>query len=117
MLRDMDRSLVVSGAGHAALILFILFGDFLFAPQPSEVLPPAGLDVDVISSEAFGTQGDPDSLSRSDPAPAEETPATAAPDSSPPPPARPEPEPAPEPEPETVAEHPPAPQPTPEPQP
>ena len=84
MLRDMDRSLVVSGAGHAALILFILFGDVLFSPEPSEVLPPPGLDVEVISSDAFGEAGDPNSLSRSDPAPAEETPATAAPDSSPP---------------------------------
>ena len=44
MFRDMDRSFVVSGAGHFVLILWILFGDFLFSPPaPPEMAAEASM--------------------------------------------------------------------------
>ena len=51
MFRDMDRSFVVSGAGHFVLIVWILFGDFLFSPPaPPEM---AVTEVSMVSEAEF----------------------------------------------------------------
>lgn len=44
----MERSQVISGAGHAVVVLWIAVGDWLFAP--SELPPPASVQVSMVTS-------------------------------------------------------------------
>ncbi|MFD1809676.1 hypothetical protein ACFSHQ_21235 [Gemmobacter lanyuensis] len=82
MLRDMDRSFVLSGAGHLVLILWVLFGDFLFSPPEPEEMTVTS--VSMISSAEFdammsGAAAPSETQATEDPA------AEALPDTPPPP--------------------------------
>lgn len=111
----MKLGFYISGFGHAALILWILFGG-LFERAPKEPEMTVA-EVSVISSEEFAALSSPkEGAPEPEPVPEPEpAPETAAPQVTPTPPARPEPEPEPQPEPEPEPE--PQPEPTPEPQP
>lgn len=119
----MDRGLIISGAGHLGLILWVLLGDWLFTPSDAPVIQSA--NVSVISSAEFDAmQSDapaapleaPDQPAPPDPAEvAPETPAEAPAEA----PAEPAPEtPAPEAQPDVPPEAPvsdvPQPEPAPE---
>lgn len=96
----MQKGTLISGAGHAALILWVVLGDWLFAPQDA---PPVQVaEVSLISTAAF------DAMVAAAPSTPEPLPAA-------------EPAPEPSPQPETVVEPPPVqpdvPTPQPEPQP
>ncbi len=106
----MNTGSIISGAGHAALILWVILGDWLFSPQD---LPEVSVaDVSIISEQDFAAmQASAQNQPVVEPAP--EPPATTPEVDAPEPIAAPEPEPTPEP----LPEPPPAvlPEPTPEP--
>jgi hypothetical protein len=45
----MERSQVISGVGHAAVVLWVVLGDWLFAP--TELPPPAAVQVSMVTSD------------------------------------------------------------------
>ncbi len=96
---------LVSGLGHAGLILWVLLGDWLFAPDPAEEVIVT--QVSMMTSEEF----DALQSAASTPTPSEEP--ASRPQPRPEPVVEPEPEPIPEPEPEPE----PLPEPEPEPEP
>jgi outer membrane biosynthesis protein TonB len=103
----MQTGTIFSGIGHAGLILWVVVGDWLFAPDP----PPEVITTQV----SLLTTAEFEALqAASTPVPAEE-PAPVRPEPRPEP--EPEPEPAPQPKPEPVPEPVPEPPPEPEPEP
>lgn len=101
----MQTGTIFSGIGHAGLILWVLVGDWLFAPDPVEEI--IATQVSIMTSAEF------DALqAAATPTPSEE-PAPVRPQPRP----EPEPEPVPEPVPEPEPEPEPAPEPEPEPEP
>lgn len=117
----MSTGTITSGAGHAALILWVVLGDWLFAPEPAPEIAVA--QVSLVSSAQFdalvsSAPARPDPLPEPPEPPVAEAaaPAPVAPEA---PPARPEPVALPEPVPELPPEVPvsPDPQPVPAPEP
>ncbi len=117
----MNKGVIISGIGHAGLILWVVLGDFLFQPQDAPEV--AVTEVSLLTSAEFDAMlaaapSAPPSTEQTD-APAEpaiEVPEPVEPEPVEPEPA-PEPEPVPEPAPEPVPQPEPAPQPEPEPTP
>jgi hypothetical protein len=105
----MQTGTIYSGIGHAGVILWVLVGDWLFAPKPADEVIVT--QVSMMTSAEFAAL-----QAASTPSPQEE-PAPVRPQARPEvqPAPEPEPEPAPLPEPEPVAE--PEPEPLPEPEP
>ncbi|MEH7828332.1 cell envelope biogenesis protein TolA [Gemmobacter denitrificans] len=87
MLRDMDKSFVVSGVGHTVVILWVLFGDVLFRPPPPA--EPEAMSVSTISSADFDAMME--AAGGSAAPPETETPEEVAPTQSLRPPTRPTP--------------------------
>lgn len=103
MQTRVETGTLFSGLGHASLILWVVLGDWLFAPDPAEEVIVT--QVSMMTSAEFAAL-----QAASAPAPAEDVPSTR-------PAPRPEPVVAPEPEPEPVPEPEPEPEPVPEPAP
>jgi hypothetical protein len=99
----MQTGTIFSGIGHAGLILWVVVGDWLFAPDPVEEV--------IVTQVSMLTSAEFDALQ------AAATPTPAAEPAPVRPAARPEPEPEPEPAPEPEPEPDPAPLPEPEPEP
>lgn len=107
----MQTGTIYSGIGHAGVILWVLVGDWLFAPKP--------VDEVIVTQVSMLTSAEFDALqAASTPTPSEE-PAPVRPQARPEvqPAPEPEPEPAPVPEPEPIPEPEPEPEPLPEPEP
>ncbi len=102
----MQTGTTFSGIGHAGLILWVLVGDWFFAPDPAPVVTTA---FSVISEEEF------DAMKAAATEVVSEDSASARPQARPEPEPVVEPEPVPEPEPEPVPEPEPIPEPEPEP--
>lgn len=105
----MDKSQTLSGIGHAAVILWVVLGDWIFAP--SEVPPPTTMVVETISEADLKALQDQALKSEKPPS---EVPEVKPADVPVPEPVEPPPEPEPTPEPVKPE---PVPEPTPEPQP
>ncbi|WP_435259776.1 cell envelope biogenesis protein TolA [Thioclava sp. FR2] len=119
MLARMQTGTIVSGTGHAALILWVILGDWLFAPQ--ETPPVQVAEVSLITSAELDAMtaavpSTPDPVETPEPA-AEPQPQSEPEPIVPPEPVVPEPQPTPEPEPLPVPEPEPAPIPEPAPEP
>jgi len=104
----MQSGTIFSGIGHAGVILWVLAGDWLFAPDPvAEV---------IVTQVSMMTSAEFDALQAAATATPSEQPAPVRPEPRPDPEAAPEPEPEPEPEPTPQPEPEPAPEPEPEPE-
>ncbi|WP_136645071.1 cell envelope biogenesis protein TolA [Tabrizicola sp. YIM 78059] len=103
----MQTGTIYSGIGHAGVILWVLVGDWLFAPKPAEEI--IATQVSILTSAEFAAL-----QAAATPDPVEE-PAPVRPQARPDPQPAPEPEPAPPPAPEPAPQ--PAPEPVPEPEP
>jgi len=109
----MQTGTITSGIGHAGVILWVLVGDWLFAPTPApEVIVT---QVSMMTSAEFAAM-QAASTPEPSPEPASEPP-PVRPEPRPEPVVEPEPEPLPEPEPEPLPEPEPEPLPEPEPEP
>jgi hypothetical protein len=110
----MQTGTILSGIGHAGLILWVLVGDWLFASKPvDEVMVTS---VSLMTSEEFDALQAATANPSEDPAPVRPEP-RPEPEPEPEPVPEPEPEPVPEPEPEPAPEPEPEPAPEPEPEP
>ncbi|THD85024.1 cell envelope biogenesis protein TolA [Aliigemmobacter aestuarii] len=106
----MNKGVIISGIGHLGLILWVILGDWLFAPKDLPAVEVA--EVSLMSGAEF------EAMMASVPADAVPVEVPPAPEPQPEaPPPRPEPEPEPEPQPEPEPEPQPQPETEPEPQP
>ena len=111
----MQSGTIFSGIGHAGVILWVLVGEWLFAPDPVEEVIVTQVSM-MTSAEFDALQAAATATPAEDPAPVRPEP-VVEPEPQPEPEPEPEPEPLPEPEPEPLPEPELEPEPLPEPEP